>query len=171
MPLWEHASDVRSAELNRVRCAAGYHHIRTCSDAATIVSRSPTTASIDNVSETSFSRNARSTSICMVKIRPVLPKPQIDATNRSGSSVLEQRTMRPSAIRIVRAMTLLEMTPNSIPVPCVAVVTIPATVWSDIDPTLVMAKLHRARASCNTLRVTPASAMKYCFSELICNGI
>lgn len=160
-------SVVRSAPLSRACRVAGYHHILTCSEEWTILSKSFTIASKDNVCDTSFRWNARCTSICMVRIRPVLPSPHMDAMNKSGRSVLEHRTIFPSAKSSVRAMTLLEMTPKLIPVPCVAVVTMPATVWSDMDPTLIMARLNLAKAWCNTLRVTPASAMKNSLSELI----
>lgn len=72
------------------------------------------------------------------------PSPQTVAVKRSRCSVLEQMTRDPLAKRSVRAITCVEMTPKLIPDPCVAVVTTPPKVWSEMEPTFVIAKFLEA---------------------------
>lgn len=160
-------SFVRLATLVRTRPFCANHHIRTCSAELIRSSNSLMKASNSIVFCSSLNRNAGSSCSLADKMSPVAPSPHKDALKRSGRSFAEQNTVEPSASNIFMDRTMVDMTPKPMPVPCVAVVMMPAKVWSEMEPQLESARSCLAMASCSSSKTIPPCASAVHFSVLI----
>lgn len=123
----------------------GYHQNLTCWARFTCSSNLVTTSSKLKLFCTSFRRKEGSTERVTDRTSPVAPRPHKLAKNKSTYSSREHVWRVPSARRRVSDTTDVEITPKRRPEPCVAVVITPASVCSEIEPTLLMARLCRSR--------------------------
>ena len=140
-------SDVRLHTLVRTRPFCTNHQKRVYSPDRTRPSKLLMKLANEIVSCSSRRRKAGSTLIFADKMRPVAPKPQREALKRSGRTVSEHVIIDPSAIISLSSRTIVDKTPKSMPVPCVAVVMTPAIVWSDFEPRFDIARLWAVRHS------------------------
>lgn len=157
-------SYVRSAAKYRMDPVDGNHHNFGCSALSTSASKFSIASSNFITCRRSLKRKARSTLRVTATMKPVAPNPHRLAWNRSRFCVSEQCKVWPVGSMMSRARTWVGMTPKWMPVPCVAVVTMPAIVWSEMEPRLDIARPCCAKTWWRTCKLIPPSTTTYSFS-------